>query len=59
MEYMGNKEYWNEKFAARNDKVLAPEKAVVENLRFFKNSSALDIACGDGRNSLFLLNNGF
>lgn len=59
MEYMGNKEYWDKKFEGRSDKLLDPEKALVENLVHFKNGSVLDIACGDGRNSLFLLENGF
>lgn len=25
MEYMGNKEYWDEKFAKREDNLLSPE----------------------------------
>lgn len=59
MEYMGNKEYWDNKFAIRNDKPLNPEKSIVENIKYLKNGSILDIACGDGRNALFLLKNGF
>ncbi len=59
MEYMGNKEYWNEKFANRNDNPLSPEKSVVENIDYFKKGTVLDVACGDGRNSLFLLEKGF
>lgn len=59
MEYMGNKEYWDEKFANRSDMPLAPEKSLVENIGYFKNGSVLDIACGDGRNALFLIENGF
>lgn len=59
MEYMGNKEFWNEKFAGRGDNPLNPEEALVENIFYFKQGTVLDIACGDGRNSLFLLENGF
>lgn len=59
MEYMGNKEYWDDKFANRNDKPLSPEKSVVENIGYFKMGSVLDIACGDGRNALFFTENGF
>lgn len=56
---MGNKEYWDEKFEKRSDKLLSPEKSVVKNLKHFKVGSVLDIACGDGRNTIFLIENGF
>ena len=59
MEYMGNKEYWDEKFENRSDKPLSPEKSLVENIGYFKKGSVLDIACGDGRNALFFLENSF
>ncbi len=59
MEYMGNKEYWDEKFYNRSNNPLNPEKTLVENIKFLKNGSVLDIACGDGRNTLFLIENGF
>lgn len=59
MEYMGNIEYWDDKFSNRSDKPLSPEKSLVENILYFKKGSILDIACGDGRNTLFLLKNGF
>lgn len=56
---MGNKEFWNEKFAGRADRPLAPEASLVENVAYFKNGTVLDIACGDGRNALYLLEKGF
>ncbi|WP_010239037.1 class I SAM-dependent methyltransferase [Clostridium arbusti] len=59
MEYIGNKEYWDEKFSNRSDKPLSPEKSLVENINCFKKGSVLDIACGDGRNTLFLIESGF
>ncbi|AOR23866.1 class I SAM-dependent methyltransferase [Clostridium taeniosporum] len=59
MEYIGNKKYWDDKFASRSDNVLSPERSIVENLTCFKKGSVLDIACGDGRNALYLLENGF
>ncbi|MDF2822574.1 MAG: methyltransferase protein [Clostridiales bacterium] len=52
---MGNNEYWNEKFVNRSDNPLRPEKSLVDNIRYFKKGTVLDIACGDGRNALFLL----
>ncbi|MFT9496182.1 class I SAM-dependent methyltransferase [Anaerosolibacter sp.] len=59
MEYMGDKEYWEKKISNRSDHPLSPEKAIVENIACFKKGSILDIACGDGRNTLFFLENGF
>lgn len=59
MEYMGNKEYWEDKFNNRSDNPLSPEKAVIENLKYLKEGSILDLACGDGRNTLFFLEKGF
>lgn len=59
MQFIGNKKYWEEKFAGRGDKQLSPEKSVVENIGYLKKGSVLDIACGDGRNGLFLIENGF
>lgn len=59
MEYMGNRQYWDEKFEQRSNKPLSPEKSLVENIKYFNKGSVLDIACGDGRNTLFLLQNNF
>ena len=59
MEYIGNIAYWDEKFVNREDKLLSPEKSLVENIRYLKKGTVLDIACGDGRNSIFLIENGF
>jgi len=56
---MGNKEYWDDKFENRSDKPLSPEKSIIENVGYFKKGSVLDIACGDGRNTLFLVEEGF
>lgn len=56
---MGDKEYWDKKFNNRSDRQLSPEKSIVENMVCFKKGSILDIACGDGRNALFFIENGF
>jgi 2-polyprenyl-3-methyl-5-hydroxy-6-metoxy-1,4-benzoquinol methylase len=59
MDYIGNKEYWEEKFSSRGNTPLLPEPSLAENVKHFKKGSVLDIACGDGRNALFLLEKGF
>ena len=59
MEYIGNEKYWDDKFVNRENKPLNPEKSIVENISYFKKGSVLDIACGDGRNTLFFLENSF
>ena len=59
MNFVGDKEYWNEKYRNRGNKILRPEQSLVENIRYFKEGSILDIACGDGRNTMFLLEKGF
>ncbi|MTI68430.1 MAG: methyltransferase domain-containing protein [Firmicutes bacterium] len=59
MDYMGNKEYWDKKFIQRSDKPLSPETALIDNIKYFKEGSVLDLACGDGRNTLFFLKRGF
>ncbi|WP_160686932.1 methyltransferase domain-containing protein [Clostridium sp. C2-6-12] len=59
MEYMGNKEYWEDKFASRSNNPLSPEKSLIENFTYLKKGSVLDLACGDGRNTLFLLEKHF
>lgn len=59
MNYMGDEKFWDEKFQFRDDKPLNPDNAVVYNIKKLKKGSVLDIACGDGRNALFLLENDF
>lgn len=39
MEYMGDKNYWDEKFLKRSDKPLITEKSLVENIKIFQNIS--------------------
>lgn len=56
---MGDATYWNGRFEERENKILDPERTLVENMDYFKEGSALDIACGDGRNTLYLLEKGF
>lgn len=50
---------WNEKFERRDDEPLPPERFIVDNVDYLKPGSVLDVACGDGRNALFLAERGF
>lgn len=59
MEYMGNDAYWNEKFQSRGEFCLQADKRLVENIDLLKTGRVLDVACGDGRNALYLLKSGF
>jgi len=59
MEYMGNEQFWDNKFEVRSDNLLSPEKSLIENIEYLKKGSVLDIACGDGRNTIYLIENGF
>lgn len=56
---MGNESYWDEKFENRGGNPLKPEEALVKSIMYLKSGTVLDLACGDGRNSLFLLKEGF
>ncbi|WP_297406165.1 methyltransferase domain-containing protein [uncultured Cetobacterium sp.] len=57
--YMGEKLFWENKFLNRKNKLMDPDEFLINKVDFFKKGSVLDIACGDGRNSLFLSENGF
>ncbi|WP_278683846.1 class I SAM-dependent methyltransferase [Paraclostridium bifermentans] len=59
MNYIGNLDYWDKKFKDRGNKVLNPEPTLVAHVSLLKLGSVLDIACGDGRNSIYLLEQGF
>lgn len=59
MEYMGDKTYWDSKVEIRGDSLLSPEKALINNIGYLKKGTVLDVACGDGRNTLYLLQKGF
>lgn len=59
MTYMGNSKFWDEKFKYRSNQLLGPEQVIVENIEGFCGTSILDIACGDGRNTMLFLSHGF
>lgn len=55
MEYMGGKEFWHQRFAARGDAPMQPEAILVEDMKQMQTGARLlDLACGDGRNALYL-----
>lgn len=58
MSYMGNDAFWNEKFGQR-EKMLGPDQELVNHRASLGQGEALDIACGDGRNTMYLLSEGF
>ncbi|WP_240843889.1 bifunctional 2-polyprenyl-6-hydroxyphenol methylase/3-demethylubiquinol 3-O-methyltransferase UbiG [Acidaminobacter sp. JC074] len=56
---MGDKSYWDQKFKQRGNKPLGPDPMLVDHLHLLKRGRLLDLACGDGRNSLYLDEKGF
>ncbi|WP_127837537.1 class I SAM-dependent methyltransferase [Clostridium prolinivorans] len=59
MDYIGGEKYWDENFASRPDKLGDTEPSLIDNIEYFKAGTVLDVACGDGRNALYLTGNGF
>lgn len=57
--YMGDKVWWNNRFAGREKKLLNPEAKLVEWERLFIKGNVLDVACGEGRNALYLADLGY
>ena len=58
MQFIGDAAWWDGRFAARQAP-LPPDGALVRDIGRLKKGSVLDIACGDGRNALYLAQNGF
>lgn len=50
--------YWNDLFKNRDVEFLH-EVELEENIEYLKNRKLVELGAGDGRNSLFLLKNGF
>lgn len=50
---------WNEKFSDKKDYVYEPIAFIRNNLSRLKKSRLLDLACGYGKNSVFLAESGF
>lgn len=60
MQYMGDCQWWNEKFKARELNLMRYDKCLEEDIKYFpREGKILDIACGDGRNSIYLAKLGY
>lgn len=53
------KKSWNDRYKSPSNQPLQPEPFLIDHVSRFKPGSVLDIACGTGRNSVFLSKNGF
>lgn len=60
MKYMGDSKWWNERFKVRELNIMPYEKCLEDDIEFFhRNGKILDIACGDGRNAIYLARLGY
>lgn len=60
MNYMGDSTWWNERFKSRALEVMDHEQCLEEDLRYFPSKGKiLDVACGDGRNAIYLARLGY
>jgi len=50
---------WNRKFSSRPNELKKPEPFVVRHIDLLKNKTVLDLASGDGRNSIYLASKGY
>jgi 2-polyprenyl-3-methyl-5-hydroxy-6-metoxy-1,4-benzoquinol methylase len=56
---MYTKDVWEQKFRNRHMKLMNPEKSLCDNISTLKKGTVLDLACGDGRNAIYLAEKGF
>lgn len=60
MKYMGDFQWWNDKFKVRELNLVRHEECLEEDINYFpREREILDIACWDGRNSIFLSRLGY
>lgn len=60
MQYMGDSKWWNERFKIRELNIIKHEISLEEDIVYFPSSGKiLDIACGDGRNAIYLARLGY
>lgn len=51
--------HWNEKYVNRGPNLFQPDDFLVQRTYLFHPGTVLDVACGDGRHSIFLARSGF
>lgn len=57
---MGDSHWWNERFKIRKLTIMQHEKCLEEDIKYFSpTGNVLDIACGDGRNAIYLAELGY
>jgi 2-polyprenyl-3-methyl-5-hydroxy-6-metoxy-1,4-benzoquinol methylase len=60
MEYMGNAVWWDKRFEDRALRQMNHEKALEEDMKCFpERGNILDVASGDGRNSIYFAKLGY
>lgn len=52
-------ESWSERYKSRTDGLKEPAGFIKDNIDQLKKGTVLDLACGDGRNAIFLAKEGF
>ncbi len=60
MLYMGNHEWWHARFKNRTLNLMTHEQRLEKDLLYFPSKGKiLDLACGDGRNTIYLARLGY
>ena len=60
MQYMGDSDWWNARFKERKLHIMMHERRLEQDLVYFPvRGKILDLACGDGRNAIYLARLGY